>query len=170
MWDSNDFVMNQWIWVIYYDATKVKSADKNCPPIKFDGQHGVSYLGHKRPKMLKNSEWQAYRVDTILGQCEGFCLISYKTFQVDSLYRRCWSRALMTSSRLWIFNRCIFHIISTLLSSKYICHVFDNAKTSWWVLGGFQPLTFQHHKEGLLGGAGQEVFLPWSGDDNDWDW
>ena len=55
--------------LIGYAATKVRSVDKNCPPIKFVGQHGVSYLGHKRPKMLKNSEWQACRVDTILGQC-----------------------------------------------------------------------------------------------------
>ena len=39
------------------------------PPLKFVGQHGVSYLGHKRPKMLKDSELQASRVDTILGQC-----------------------------------------------------------------------------------------------------
>ena len=68
-WDSNDSLMNQWMWLIIYAATKVKSVDKNCPPIKFIGQHRVSYLGHKRPKMLKNSECQAYRVDTILGQC-----------------------------------------------------------------------------------------------------
>ena len=72
MWDSIDFVMNQWIWMINYDATKVKSVDKKCPLIKFVGQHRVSYLGHKRPKMLKNSEWQACMVDTILGQCVTF--------------------------------------------------------------------------------------------------
>ena len=53
------------------------SIDKNCPPIKFVGQHGVSYFGHKRPKMLKNSEWQACRVDTILGQC--VTLTSHRT-------------------------------------------------------------------------------------------
>ena len=71
-WDSNDSLMNQWMWLIIYAATKVKSVDKNCPPLKFVGQHGVSYLGHKRPKMLKNSEWQACMVDTILGQCVTF--------------------------------------------------------------------------------------------------
>ena len=52
------------------DATKVKSAEKNCPPIKFVGLLGVSCLGHKRPKMLKNLEWQTFRVDTALGQCD----------------------------------------------------------------------------------------------------
>ena len=54
------------------DATKVKSVDKNCPPIKFVGVLGVSYLGHKRPKMLKNLEWQTFRVGTALGQCARF--------------------------------------------------------------------------------------------------
>ena len=47
----------------------MKSVDKNCPPIKFVGLLGVSCLGHKRPKMLKNLEWQTFRVDTALGQC-----------------------------------------------------------------------------------------------------
>ena len=51
------------------DATKVESVEKNSPPIKFVGLFGVSYLGHKRPKMLKNLEWQTFRVDTALGQC-----------------------------------------------------------------------------------------------------
>ena len=52
----------------------MKSVEKNCPLIKFVGLIGVSCLGHKRPKMLKNSECQAYRVDTILGQCGGLVL------------------------------------------------------------------------------------------------
>ena len=52
------------------DATKVQSVEKNCPPIKFVGLFGVSYLGHKRPKMQKNLEWQTFRVDTALGQCD----------------------------------------------------------------------------------------------------
>ena len=47
----------------------MKAVDKNSPLIRFVGQHGVSYLGHKRPKMLKDSELQASRVGTILGQC-----------------------------------------------------------------------------------------------------
>ena len=51
------------------DATKVKSVEKNCPPIKFVGLLGVSCLGHKGPKMLKNLEWQTFRVDIVLGQC-----------------------------------------------------------------------------------------------------
>ena len=55
--------------MINHDATNVKAVDRNPPLIKFVGQHGVSYLGHKRPKMLKNSELQACRVDTILEQC-----------------------------------------------------------------------------------------------------
>ena len=56
--------------MINYAATEVKAVDKNPPLIKFVGQHWASYLGHKRPKMLKNSEWLACRVDTILGQCD----------------------------------------------------------------------------------------------------
>ena len=68
--DRNGSLMNQWMWVINYEATKVKANDKNSPLIKFVGRHGVSYLGHKRPKMLKNSEFRACRVDTNLGQCE----------------------------------------------------------------------------------------------------
>ena len=52
MCERNGSLMNQWMWVINYDATKVKAVDKNSPLIIFVGQHGVSYLGHKRPKML----------------------------------------------------------------------------------------------------------------------
>ena len=51
------------------DVTKVKLVEKNCPLIKFVGLLGVSCLGHKRPKMLKNLEWSTFRVDTVLGQC-----------------------------------------------------------------------------------------------------
>ena len=79
LWYSNDSLKNQWMWLINYAATKVKSVDKNCPPLKFVGQHGVSYLGHKRPKMLKNSEWQACRVDTILGQCDDDYLLQWSS-------------------------------------------------------------------------------------------
>ena len=56
--------------MINYAATEVKAVDKNPPLIKFVGQHWASYLGHKRPKMLKNLEFQARRVDTNLGQCD----------------------------------------------------------------------------------------------------
>ena len=69
MCDRNGLLMNQWMWVINYDATKVKAVDKNSPLIMFVGQHGFSYLGHKLPKMPKNSEFRACRVDTNLGQC-----------------------------------------------------------------------------------------------------
>ena len=87
---------------------------------------------------------------------KGFCLISYKTFQVDSLCRRCWSRALMTSSRLWIFNRCIFHIISTLLSNKYICQVFDDTKTSRFL--DFNRLPSNIIKRGCLAAPIKKFF------------
>ena len=56
-------------WINECDWSVVKSVDRNCPPLKFVGLHGVSYFGHKRPKMLKNSELQASRVATSLGQC-----------------------------------------------------------------------------------------------------
>ena len=39
--------------VIYDHVTKVRLVDKNCPPLKFVGQHGHSCLGHKWPKMQK---------------------------------------------------------------------------------------------------------------------
>ena len=69
------------MWLLNYVATKMKSVDKNCPPLNFFGQHAVSYLGHKPPIMLKNSELQAYRVDTILRQYVGALtyFIPYKT-------------------------------------------------------------------------------------------
>ena len=57
--------------VIYDHVTKVRLVDKNCPPLKFVGQHGHSCLGHKRPKMQKNWELRTWRVDTTLGQCAG---------------------------------------------------------------------------------------------------
>ena len=63
-------ILSMILWCINEcDWSVVKSVDKNCPPLKFVGPHGVSYFGHKRPKMLKNSELQASRVATSLGQC-----------------------------------------------------------------------------------------------------
>ena len=94
--------------------------------------------------------------DNWLWFSKGFCLISYKTFQVDSLCRRCSSRALMTSSRLWIFNRCIFHIISTLLSNKYICQVFDDTKTSRFL--DFNRLPSNIIKRGCLAAPIKKFF------------
>ena len=73
MCDRNGSLMNQWMWVINYAATEVKAVDKNSPLIMFVGQHGFSYLGHKLPKMPKNSEFRACRVDTNLGQCGLLC-------------------------------------------------------------------------------------------------
>ena len=71
--------MIQWCiskyWVIYDQVIKVRSVDKNCPLIKFVGQHGNSCLGHKRPKMLKNWELRTWRVDTTLGQCDLLLLV-----------------------------------------------------------------------------------------------
>ena len=61
--------------VIYDHVTKVRLVDKNCPPLKFVGQHGHSCLGHKRPKMLKNWELRTWRVDTTLGQCDLLLLV-----------------------------------------------------------------------------------------------
>ena len=66
------------------------SVDKNCPLIKFVGQHGDSCLGHKLSNTLKNSEWQACRVATILGQCDPSspvpCSLTYspKTFNLSA--------------------------------------------------------------------------------------
>ena len=96
-----------------------------------------------------------HQQDTICFQ-KVFCLISYKTFQVDSLCRRCSSRALMTSSRLWIFNRCIFHIISSLLSNKYICQVFDDTKTSRFL--DFNRLPSNIIKRGCLAAPIKKFF------------
>ena len=63
---------------------------QNCPLIKFVGQHGDSCLGHKLSNTLKNSEWQACRVATILGQCDPSspvpCSLTYspKTFNLSA--------------------------------------------------------------------------------------
>ena len=62
----------------------------------------------------------------------------------------------MTSSRLWIFNRCIFHIISTLLSNKYICQVFDDTKTSRFL--DFNRLPSNIIKRGCLAAPIKKFF------------
>ena len=53
--------------VIYDHVTKVRLVDKNCPPLKFVGQHVHSCLGHKWPKMLKNWELRTWRLTLLWG-------------------------------------------------------------------------------------------------------